>query len=154
MHPTNGICRVIGMREDDMSEDEKMYVLKPQDTAPGEVSILVPCSKISEAGIRGLLNLDGVDSILKIMESGAENIDDAAKDKKSFREVFRSGSACKVAEAIRDLEKNNEAAPARDIKPFLTIMKDNFADEIAHIRNISRHRANGLIASRLKKNLK
>lgn len=155
MHPTNGICRVAGVRDDDISVDEKLYILKPYKTSHGEVSILVPCSKADEAGIRNLMSGEEVDNVLKIMEDpGAENSEDTDKDKNTLRTVIRSGKPYKVAEVIRDLEKSNKVVLSRDIKSFLDNAKNTLADEIAYIKNISKQRANDLIDNRLRKNIK
>jgi len=155
MHPTNGICRVSGIRDDDMSVGEKVYILKPHRAAHGDVSILVPCSKADEAGIRNLMSVEEVDNVLKIMEDpGAENSDDTDKDKKTLRVIIRSGKPYKIAEVIRDSEKSNKVVLARDIKSFLDRMKDTLAGEIAYVKNIPKQKAKDLIDSRLGKNIK
>jgi RNA polymerase-interacting CarD/CdnL/TRCF family regulator len=154
MHPTNGICRVTGIKKDDMSVGEKMYVLKPQKISQGEWSILVQCRKAAQVGIRVLLSVKEIESILKIMEAGPENIDVSDNDKNALKAIFRGGDPYKTAAAIRDLEKSDDMIITREIKPFLIVVKENLANEIAHIKKISKPQANNLIANRLKKNIK
>ncbi|MDP8298752.1 MAG: CarD family transcriptional regulator [Candidatus Tantalella remota] len=152
MHPANGICRIVGIKEDSMLGGERVYVLKPRESSCGKFSIFIPCSKSRKVGIRNLLGSKEIDDILRILWSKTKDVDNSYKDKNILREIIKTGDIYRVAHVIRNLEKDTKTELPKEIKPLVSGVKMKLVDEIAYVKKISEQRANDLIENSLMKN--
>jgi CarD family transcriptional regulator len=103
VYPAHGVSEVESIETREISGSNiSFFILKVLDT---EMTVMVPVTNVENVGIRQLINDDGIDKVLEILNQRSASIDNQTWNRRyrEYMEKIKSGSAFEIAEVLRDL---------------------------------------------------
>ena len=103
VYPAHGVSEVESIENREISGNSiSFFILKVLDT---QMTVMVPVTNVENVGIRQLINDDGIDQVLGILNQRSVSIDNQTWNRRyrEYMEKIKSGSAFEIAEVLRDL---------------------------------------------------
>jgi CarD family transcriptional regulator len=103
VYPAHGVSEVESIETREISGSNiSFFILKVLDT---EMTVMVPVSNVENVGIRQLLNDNGIDKVIEILNQRSVSIDNQTWNRRyrEYMDKIKSGSAYEIAEVLRDL---------------------------------------------------
>lgn len=149
IHPGHGICRVEAIQN---YQNKPLYVLKLKGRpAPGDFKILVHEGNVKTIGLRHPISKNKVSAVFRILRKKSGDISkDSDNGYPLTREKVQSGNLYKIAEVVRDMEKQRGSSHISARKGLLASASSLITEEIAFVKKISKDRAQELIDNALK----
>lgn len=153
IHPGHGVCKITAIAKDILPNIKgPVYVLKPITPTTGQFRLLIAEDKIEVSGLRYPIRKNEVPRLFRILEDSPNDIlEDRKKGYPITKEKIYSGDIYKIAEAIRDLENQNNYGTSRLRDDLLQFARKILTEEISHVQGISKDKVNKLIEDALKR---
>lgn len=156
VHPKYGLRAVKAITENILPDLKgPVYVLRLKRPIPGRFQLLISGEKIKKSGVRYPIGKNEVSQVFQALEDNPKNhLKVYKKEYSIIKEKVYSGNIYKIAEVIRDLEKQNHYESLRVKKDLLQSAREILIEEIMHVQCISKDKVNKLVDNALRKNKK
>ncbi|HOO46778.1 MAG TPA: CarD family transcriptional regulator [Deltaproteobacteria bacterium] len=103
VYPAHGVSEVESIENREISGNSiSFFILKVLDT---QMTVMVPVTNVENVGIRQLIDDEGIDKVIEILNQRSVPIDNQTWNRRyrEYMEKIKSGSAFEIAEVLRDL---------------------------------------------------
>lgn len=103
VYPAHGVAEVESIAEREIAGSAIPFIiLRVLDT---QMTVMVPVSNAGNVGIRRLIDKKGIDEVMSILKQRDIHVDNQTWNRRyrEYMEKIKSGSACEIAEVLRDL---------------------------------------------------
>jgi len=103
VYPAHGVSEVESIEKREISGNSiSFFILKVLDT---QMTVMVPVTNVDNVGIRQLIDDEGIEKVLEILNQRSVPIDNQTWNRRyrEYMEKIKSGSAFEIAEVLRDL---------------------------------------------------
>ncbi len=103
VYPAHGVSEVESIETREISGSKiSFFILKVLDT---QMTVMVPVTNVDNVGIRQLIDGEGIDRVIEILNQRSVSIDNQTWNRRyrEYMDKIKSGSAFEIAEVLRDL---------------------------------------------------
>jgi len=103
VYPAHGVSEVESIEKREISGNSiSFFILKVLDI---QMTVMVPVTNVDNVGIRQLIDDEGIEKVLEILNQRSVPIDNQTWNRRyrEYMEKIKSGSAFEIAEVLRDL---------------------------------------------------
>ncbi len=135
-YPAQGVAEVVGIETKNIEGCiATLYVLKVLDT---ERKIFIPVDRVEQVGLRQVLDEKGIAEVYHVLRVRDVEIDTQTWNRRyrGYIDKIKTGSACEVAEVLRDLcLLRNDKTLSFGERKMLDMAKRLLIQELAVARN-------------------
>ncbi|MCD6570067.1 MAG: CarD family transcriptional regulator [Deltaproteobacteria bacterium] len=103
VYPAHGVAEIEAVEEREISGTKMpFFILKILDS---QMTVMIPVSNVNNVGIRPLIDGEGIERVLDILQQKDVAIDNQTWNRRyrEYMEKIKSGSLFEIAEVLRDL---------------------------------------------------
>lgn len=149
VYPMHGAGTIDSIEEKEiLGEKQSYYVIR----MPGEVKIMVPTAKAESMGVRNVIDTDGANKVLKILETDeTEMSQNWSKRYRENLDKMKTGDIYKVADVVRNLsfKQKEKGTLSTGEKKMLNNAKVILVSELSLAENSSQDEMEKLVDNKI-----